>query len=343
MSDTGSQTVFIVEVERPKRLRAAIRRMKRIWVTPVKKVKEEMKKLMIAAAAAAMIGGAYADVCDDEGDVAPSGCMVYDLKISAKTLVPKKGKCKSGAVSDCKDGCNVVYYLDNGNRTFKGYIWFCDTMCWDSNETDSNLVLWDAKTKAPVVPVNYGKITKNGKEITKYYYTSINDGFYGWTFLGRYGKKSSKIAASWWVATTPISINAAGLNGSGFKDKEACTLSLKSISGAFAGSVTPELKISKTGITGSNGRRVCIDVMTNGMYAELCDCVQDLCDLYQTATTVPATGTWSLKYNKKLSTGSTPMYKIVPKYALWDEDAYGGTFEDVYEDFIEYYEPEDAQ
>lgn len=265
-----------------------------------------MKKLMIAAAAAAMIGGAYAtDVCTDEGEYA-THCLVYDLQIKVKTLTPKLGKC--GSKKDlCGDSsCSEIYYLDNVNTTLKGYVWFCEDDCWDVDD-EPYIVLWDTKVKAPVVPVLYWKDTE--KKTTKYIYEQEGLTF---EFLGRYAKGMKKVAAAWTLDTEYIAGYAAGVNGSLINNKDEGTAMLKSISGNFAGMAMPSLAVKK----------LCEDdEEVTGVYANLCDCIDSWCEADQEADEgVPATGTWSLKYNKKLSLGSTPMYKIVPKYVLVDED-----------------------
>jgi len=268
-----------------------------------------MKKLMIAAAAAAMIGGAYAtDVCTDE-DVGSwdTGCLVYDLQIKVKTLAPKKLKCKGDGCSDCG---STLYYLDNASRKFKGYIWFCNDYCWDVNDTPY-IVLWDANTKTPVVPILYQKyVSDTGVKGTKYFYEQ--DGL-EFTFLGRYAKSANKVAAAWTLDTEDIAGYAAGVNGTGILDKDDNTLMLKSISGNFAGLALPSATIKSK----------CEANTVYGLIAELCDCFDAWCEGSgeEWDEGVPATGTWSLKYNKKLSNGSTPMFKLAPKYALVDEDA----------------------
>ena len=262
-----------------------------------------MKKLMIAAAAAAMIGGAYAtDVCTDESEAGGVDCLVYDLQIKVKTLAPKYGNCKTK--SGCSDGCSEIYYLDNTSRTLKGYIWFCDDECWEADDP-AHIVLWDATAKTYVVGIGYAYDAD--KRVTKYYYETDQLAF---DFLGRYGKKMTKAAASWALDTEYLRGYGAGLNGSLMIDKETKEAKLKSISGNFAGTVTPSLTI----------KTACSDETVEGVYALLCDCFETICDLTETSDDVPAYGTWSLKYNKKLSTGSTPMFKLVPKYALFDED-----------------------
>ena len=49
--------------------------------------------------------------------------------------------------------------------------------------------------------------------------------------------------------------------------------------------------------------------------AGLCDCWEDWCEDGDDADTVPFSGTWSLKYNKKLSKGAKSMLLVVPSYA----------------------------
>lgn len=267
-----------------------------------------MNKLMIAAAAAAMIGGVYAtDVCTDEGEAVAGGCLVYDLKISVKTLAPKHGTCKDKG-SGCSDGsCSEIYYLDNTSRTLKGYLWFCEDDCWTADD-QPHIVLWDTKSKQYIVPIGYAKVEKNGSTITKYYYET--DGL-AFSFLGRYGKKVKKAAAAWEIDTDYLVGAAAGVNGSLIQNKDEGTAMLKSISGNFAGMAMPSLTVSKK----------CEDPEVElGVYATLCDCIDSWCDASEEADSVPASGTWSLKYNKKLSNSSTPMFKLVPKYALMNED-----------------------
>ena len=262
---------------------------------------------MIAAAAAAMIGGVYAtDVCTDEGDLV-SHCLVYDLQIKVKTLTPKYGYCKSKA-NKCSQGeCSELYYLDNTSRTLKGYIWFCEDDCWDM-DTEAYVVLWDAKSKTAIIPIYYMKDKE--KKTTKYFYETDGISF---SFLGRYSKGMKKVAAAWALDTEFIYGNAAGVNGSLIQNKDEGTAMLKSISGNFAGMAQPSLTV----------KHLCDeDELLTGVYANLCDCIDSWCEADQEAEDgVPASGTWSLKYNKKISYGTKPMFNIVPHFALVNEDA----------------------
>ena len=93
-----------------------------------------MKKLMIAAAAAAMIGGAFAECSDFDG------CIAYDLTMSIKTLGPKKLVCKAECKS-CGEEDTIVAYLDNVTQSIKGVIWACDWVC-DCEEGGSGEGTW---------------------------------------------------------------------------------------------------------------------------------------------------------------------------------------------------------
>ena len=109
-----------------------------------------MKKLMIAAAAAAMIGGAYADLCTDTTD--PTGCAVYDVKFTLKSLGPKLLKIK-GSSNTCGDtAAECCTYFDSATYTFNGIIWDCEASC-DTLSKDSDsvkYVMWSTKAKMPV-------------------------------------------------------------------------------------------------------------------------------------------------------------------------------------------------
>ena len=250
-----------------------------------------MKKLMVAAAAAAMTAGAFADACSDIDAAYVANCLVYDVQIKVKTLSPKLQKCSE----------DNVYYLDNISRTLKGYMWFCDDACWDTDD-DVRIVLWDKKDKAPVVPLWY--VVENNK-IVQYPET------FNFDFLGRYGKKANKVAAEWQLDTDALQLLCAGVNGKSMKSKygdlEEGEIVLKSISGNCAGA----LALGEITVKGHCGD---VDTFT-AKIAELCDCWENWCDDGDDADAVPATGTWKISYNSKYSKSNKSMLEIVPSYA----------------------------
>jgi len=102
-----------------------------------------MKKLMIAAAAAAMVGGAFANnVCDTEDPKADTlGQRVYDVQIKVKTLDTKSGSTTTTS-QDCWGGKTTTkvydYYRVQKSHTFKGVIIDCKT-CGQELDPDGKL------------------------------------------------------------------------------------------------------------------------------------------------------------------------------------------------------------
>ena len=98
-----------------------------------------MKKLMIAAAAAAMIGGAYADICA----MAPAQktCRAYDFAASVKLVDGKIATDKASNVCD-KDG--KVYYRVKATRKIKGVFTDCNPcMSWVDSDGNGTLDKYD--------------------------------------------------------------------------------------------------------------------------------------------------------------------------------------------------------
>jgi len=101
-----------------------------------------MKKLMIAAAAVAMIGGASA--ADFAG--------LYNLKFTLKTIVPKKTTCTKTDCTICDPATRSEgNYYENGTAKLEGVIAYCSicTMVGESFST-AGLALWDPVNKEPV-------------------------------------------------------------------------------------------------------------------------------------------------------------------------------------------------
>ena len=106
-----------------------------------------MKKLMIAAAAAAMVGGAYATPCTP--DAPNTDCAsVYSFKLNVKTTKGVALK-TTGSGSQCVPGqasCSVIREKDS--TVIQGYIYDCSCGC-DVASTGS-VIAWDSKRKAKV-------------------------------------------------------------------------------------------------------------------------------------------------------------------------------------------------
>ena len=291
-----------------------------------------MKKLMIAAAAAAMIGGAFADCSDPATDY----CLVYDLKVTLKTLGPKAMKCKA----TCGDG--TVYYLDTVTRTLKGYAWSCDydCECDKSGSTTLQMALWEPKASLGWwmydATAKAADVTWDALETIRYAKTGNKAAVY-FTMKDKEGTdNSNNCPNSTYVVKSTLTFAAVG--GSIAYDKNYKDCIIKSLSGNVVGGVTPDLRCSKSSSTKKSGSW-CEDGQTTtvccadytALYTCLCNCDVDWCDstdqyLYNvttldlsahglTAGQVPAVGTWSLKYNASYSKGKKNLTSVLPKYA----------------------------
>lgn len=176
-----------------------------------------MKKLMIAAAAAAMVGGAQAAECYDGGSCGvEAGKTAYTVSLSLKTTAPKTSKKK-----DHCDVCTTVCTWYNTQKTvkFAGIIWG-DAECEGCQliPDGSDMLLWDTTTKEQI----------EDPELT--------------LVVGRYDKKGNKVEAYGNLVGDFGDINLAGFGSMYMKLKKAtdcdaadCYSYVKNISGNAAG------------------------------------------------------------------------------------------------------------
>lgn len=249
-----------------------------------------MKKLMIAAALAAMVGGAFAGgVCSDD----PADCAVYNVKFKLKTLDAKLAKVKN----TCEDDGQCVY-LENATRTIDGIIWDCDATCETLNDEMMNVALWEVKSKMGVgVLLSFDTTNK---------VFVANDLPFG--LINRYSKKANKVQALWTLPALDLNdrdgedAGAVTIVAAGFGSFDAKKEIVKSLSGNAVGSFTEVLtqKYAECG---------------EPMVADLCTEFTDWCTDGEAAEVLAASGTWSVKYNASLSKGTKSLKSIVPSYA----------------------------
>ncbi len=130
-------------------------------VSTTPKVKIKMKKLMIAVAAAAMIGAASAKC--KPGETSPTyDATVYSVKISLKT--PKGELCggKTASGSPCAPGTKGVdgYVRTPSTYALQGYFANCSGSCDIlKNFTQNDIALWNTREKlflaTPVYKVDF--------------------------------------------------------------------------------------------------------------------------------------------------------------------------------------------
>ena len=272
-----------------------------------------MKKLMIGAAVAAIAMGASADLCN-EGAV---GCIAWDVSMSLKSITPKKVAC---ITPSCDDPEIPVYYMDNITRKIKGYLWACEYTC----ETPMGLVIWDSKTKIPVVI--YRPMDASDAQTANFDQVYV------------YGKKANKVAATIQFtgemnngddAVVGIDVTASGVNGKFQRGYATDDCYVKSLSGYAAGMIHCATKSRTVKTLNPKKGGLCEDPEPKeidcdeipGVVFLWCDacCFDGYCDedaTLESITDAPAAGTWSMKYNKTLSKGHTPLTSKIPSYAL---------------------------
>lgn len=267
-----------------------------------------MKKLIVLAATAAMATLGNGASCYDVAEAAV--CRAWDVKMTLKTLAPKKTSCSVAARSVCEDSTEgVTYYMDDAKRTLKGYLWICDYTCDD--EPVFNCVLWDAKNRRSVIAYSAKDVqTVSASEVYAY------------------GKKADKIAGTIEFTGTDaagdeaIYMTATGIKG---KFKRGATSEdgyIKSLSGHACGTLkyvgADSTVVYSASTLCSDGEVVEECPCEEARLIPFCEacCFENWCDAEYAPEMVPAVGTWSMKYNKKVSTGSKSMGELIPLYAL---------------------------
>ena len=275
-----------------------------------------MKKLMIVAAAAAMAGVAFADLCDEVIGGA-AGCALYNVKFTFKTLAAKDAKCTANQLAS--DACTALdadiakkglAYLDNTTRTFEGLLWQCKAACFEgvapnegaADAGDINYVLWEKKSELAISP----KAVYNSAQDADPRWIGGGDAATEQTkfdVLGRYGNKAQKVTAYW----KPSMLNAEEeIIAAGFGTFDTKKMLIKSISGNAVGKLVP--------VTATTSE-LCTDVELVTVLAYMCHNFKSWCCCEcVNAALAPASGTWSLKYNSSASKNGK-LSKLIPEYA----------------------------
>lgn len=246
-----------------------------------------MKKLMIAAALAATVGGAFATPCTPEDTPAGDCAAVYSFKLNVKTtkgVTLKGGRVGSG--SQCTPGtessCTVIREKDS--TVIQGWIYDCSCDC--GVVSTGSVIAWDSKRKAKVA-----------------------DPAFTTTFINVMGKKASLAEWAWTFAGEAqydeSRVQAYALTGAGYGSFSKGIY--RSFSGNFAGTAAASYDL-KTKKVGDDSPTSCA---CDPSRVWACDALSDL-----VAADTVAFGTWTVKYDasaskKYLKNG----YLKVPSYA----------------------------
>ena len=256
-----------------------------------------MKKIMIAAAAAAMVGGVFAD-CDIPETPTSNCAEVYDVVLNLKTT---ECKCKVLTTKTTGSECGItthgkteecVAWRQVVTKKVQGVIFSCFCDCTD----DVNGAVLDGNVFAPVI---WNGLTGDNMEGNQYFWIEKDKIVLSATdlltikWLARIGKSKNQVEAA---GTFGEGIYVAGYGAYDTKNGR-----VKNISGNAAGVWGAPIDCS------------------DEAEEELCP-AYDLCD-----PTVPvadytktfAAGTWSVKYNssksKSLAKNRNSLWgKVVP-------------------------------
>ena len=122
-----------------------------------------MKKLMIAAAVAAMGFGAFAECGEPDEEVVADCATVYKFAASVKTTVAKSSKVKV----ECSDP-ETLCYRATGSQKYEGVVFNCECECTDKLD-DFTWVIWCKKTAAAAIAdvetLQLNRIDKSTKKV----------------------------------------------------------------------------------------------------------------------------------------------------------------------------------
>ena len=217
-----------------------------------------MKKLMIAAAAAAMIGGAFAD----------GVAQVYDFTATLKTT-----QCSGKSAKDvCGD---TVYYRAQVTKKLYGKFWGCGC-------------------KVIACPANYGLPYEEDQGYMFWLSTKVPGAFHGaemnWSILQRLGKKGENVEGAFDITLKDCDDEeVAVLYGAGYGTaKINCADEdqsyIKSMSGSIVGTWDASSDVIATGCA------YCGDTANCEVF-DFCEC------LAADGDTAAVFGTFTLKYN----------------------------------------------
>ncbi len=259
-----------------------------------------MKKLLIAAAVAAMTAGSFADLCSDEAE----GCTLYNFKATLNTLLPKA--VKYGKSTTCDEDMGSCWYFEKGKRTLQGVLFACEEVC---SLEEMGFVLWEPKYKQVYAPLvfnaDYGEFENA---------LSTDD-----AILERFGKKTDKVQMLAELEDAQGVLRYATDN-----EYDGTLLNM-----VFAGMGSFDTKNNRIKSVSGNAVATFEDSTTElNAFGYNCDTcyavVWGLCDWFDKSVDVVCDGidytqavgygTWSLKYNKKASNGSKSIFSYVPSY-----------------------------
>jgi len=261
-----------------------------------------------------------------------AGTNVGDLTDAQKTAgnVLWTGAAYPGSIYDKELETRKAYWMDNVTRTWEGVLWQCESNCIDPAQIAAGsramFVMWEKKAKRAMSFPAFRAYNTPTAAGTPYRWFSVdyNCNFAPATalanevpcfwFLGRYGQKATKVAVGWNPTVYPTyGFHAAGFGTFYSRDN---VNRMTSVSGNCVGLIAPLVAGSEDDC--GNETRIFSQI------AYVCQTFKKWCcdPCYYGTDAVPASGTWSLKYNSTLSKGTKPLSSIIPSYAVFNNENY---------------------
>lgn len=265
-----------------------------------------MKKLMIAAAAAAMVGGAYAE----------AQVLAWDLTLKTTTCKEGKVAAKTWWVNglDGYEKGDEVSYRTSASVKLKGVTWGCycgDTLNGIWNERDVVV------NKAGDTVTVYDGITFWNPKTDGFLGGVYNGSMFDWgdpSFLNRIGKKCDEVEMCFnLIPSDDATEDNWGFTLAGFgkvkdvynaKNDDWCDSYLKSAKGSVVGFMSPD--------EGSFTCLYCDQYGTDCEVFDFCDCEQEWGS--DDSKTV-AFGTWKVSYNSSASKKLRTKLRITDSYS----------------------------
>ena len=225
-----------------------------------------MKKLMIAAAAAAMVSGAYATACVD--DTSYDVARVYQVQFNVYTT---KGVAQGGiGATQCVDGdCLVMRGRDK--TVFRGYVYVCEDLCELSGYAAA-----------------FADVRR---------YRLVQDSEFTWDFCNVIGKNSTDAECAWTFGGTVVYDEEReqeySLRGAGYgKYVHSTEGFFDNLGGYFAGTASASYDL-KTKLTAANEECIC-----KPSQVLKCSAVDGIS--FEDERTV-AFGAWKMKFNANVT------------------------------------------
>ena len=232
-----------------------------------------MKKLMIAAAAAALVGGAYAgNACQPECPIVKDVARVYQVQFNIYTTSGHVLAQSGIGATQCAPGTDACIVMRGKDKTvFRGYVYVCENLC---ELTDYASAFADVRRRA-----------------------LLEDSSFEWDFCNVIGKNSTDAECAWTftgtVAYDEDRVQEYDLRGAGYgKYVHSTEGFFDNLGGYFAGTASASYDL-KTALTLANAECIC-----QPSQVLKCSAVDGVS--FEDENTV-AFGAWKMKFNANVT------------------------------------------